>query len=526
MADFVAVLRKTLEGLKDPSEEVRERVYAKARETIRSKLDRMSPKPPKAVIDRQLQALEEAISEVEASYVLNDLDLGNSEIDDDLLLDDIDAAPPKPAPAPAPRHDPGPRVEPALRPEPATRPDPLFRPEPALRREARPDPVIGAGVPPRKPVAPSPVATKQGAQKPDPDFDDDFNEDIDSDADLVGIDEPPPPPGLRGKQTDDDWEDEDEDFAPPRRAKGARTRRFRLMPVLVGLLALLLVGGGAYALWHYRDTLLDLAGSPMTEQPTIEDVIAEDDDSDAPAEPAATAPAEGESRKFTQRLLPDGSEVDPGPAGDEPRIGEGTSVAAASTGAEMPSGQAALPVGQKAIFYEERTASLQGSAEAGEVVWSLVQESPGGGLPPEPAIRAEATIPAKDIQFRMTIRRNADESLPASHIIEMIFLVPDDFEGGAIDNILRVAFKDSEQSPGNPLLGLPAKISDGFFLLALSDSQAETDANTMMMRRLDWLDIPIVYRSGRRALITLEKGAPGARVFEEALSAWANESSG
>src|SRR5690606_25095315 len=108
---------------------------------------------------------------------------------------------------------------------------------------------------------------------------------------------------------------------------------------------------------------------------------------------------------------------------------------------------------------EERTNSLQGSADPGEVLWSLVEESPGGGLPPEPAIRAEASIPAKDLQFRMTIRRNADESLPASHIIEIIFLVPEDFDGGAVDNILRVAFKDSEQAPGNPLLGLPAKIS-------------------------------------------------------------------
>ena len=148
-----------------------------------------------------------------------------------------------------------------------------------------------------------------------------------------------------------------------------------------------------------------------------------------------------------------------------------------------------------------------------------MQESPGGNLPPEPAIRAEATIPGKNVQLRMTIKRNADQSLPASHIIEMIFLTPEGFPGGGIDNILRVAMKGSEQEAGNPLIGIPAKIADGFFLVALNDSKAETDANLTLLRRQAWIDIPVVYKSGRRALFTMEKGIPGDKVFDEALKA-------
>ena len=60
-----------------------------------------------------------------------------------------------------------------------------------------------------------------------------------------------------------------------------------------------------------------------------------------------------------------------------------------------PLPRSGLAVGQKAIFYEERTFAAEGSAEPGSIVWSLVQESPGGNLPPEPAIRAEATIPGR-----------------------------------------------------------------------------------------------------------------------------------
>jgi hypothetical protein len=314
----------------------------------------------------------------------------------------------------------------------------------------------------------------------------------------------------------------------------------------------------------------------------------------APQPAAAPAPAEtaepAETPKFTQRLTPDGKEVDPGPAGGESGVGEGTSVAALTTppvasgqppapaaampppdkaatpgqSAAQPSGDAAptgelpagaaapsdntatpatpggtrtaaaeppaadppLAVAQQAIFYEERTRASPGSAEPGTIVWSLVQESPGNDLPPEPAIRAEATIPGKDVQLRMTIRRNADKTLPASHIIEMIFLTPDGFEGGGIDNILRVAMKTSEQDAGSPLIGIPAKIADGFFLVALNDTKADEDANLTLLRGQDWIDVPVVYKSGRRALLTMEKGIPGDKVFDEALKAWQAKTSG
>jgi len=190
------------------------------------------------------------------------------------------------------------------------------------------------------------------------------------------------------------------------------------------------------------------------------------------------------------------------------------------------SAQTGVAVGQKAIYYEERTNVAQGSAEAGNVVWSLVQESPGGDEPPEPAIRGEVQIPGKDVQLRMTIRRNADETLPASHIIEMIFLTPAGFEGGGIDNLLRIALKKAEQDAGSPLIGIPAKIADGYFLVALNDTKADEDANLSLLRNQEWIDVPVIYKSGRRALLTMEKGMPGGKVFDEAIRAWQAKTAG
>ncbi|TPJ28883.1 hypothetical protein [Mesorhizobium sp. B2-7-2] len=242
----------------------------------------------------------------------------------------------------------------------------------------------------------------------------------------------------------------------------------------------------------------------------------------APATDAAspTPPAAGTTPPAANAATPPVAGATPPAAATTPPAGTTPAAPAPATA------EATVPVGQKAIFYEERTSTQQGTAEPGSIVWSLVQESPGGDLPPEPAIRAEATIPGKNIQLRMTIRRNTDQTLPASHIIEMIFLTPEGFDGGGVDNILRIAMKSSEQDAGSPLIGIPAKIADGFFLVALNDTKADEDANLTLLRGQAWIDVPVVYKTGRRALLTMEKGIPGEKVFDEALKAWAAKTSG
>src|SRR5690606_5019260 len=109
---------------------------------------------------------------------------------------------------------------------------------------------------------------------------------------------------------------------------------------------------------------------------TAEDLTEEEPQEQAAATPEQPAtPAQPGTDKFTQRLLPDGSEVDEGPAGEKPSIGEGTSVATlqqpanaqpaqngngaapANTAEQQPATQqqSGVAVGQRAIFYEERT---------------------------------------------------------------------------------------------------------------------------------------------------------------------------
>lgn len=68
MADFVEVLRKTLDGLNNPPAETRQRVYERARATVVSRLDGMNPPTSAPVREMQLRALDDAVRSVEQSY--------------------------------------------------------------------------------------------------------------------------------------------------------------------------------------------------------------------------------------------------------------------------------------------------------------------------------------------------------------------------------------------------------------------------------------------------------------------------
>ena len=522
MADFVAVLKKTIGGLSNNTPEARERVYQKARDTIAAKLAAMQPQPSKIVIDRQKKALEDAISAVEASFAAPVEP--DDEFDAIFAGTDTKAKPDEATPAP-------------VEPEPEA-PQPEVAQEPKGETSAElaadtddPEMDVAENEAPADAVKEAEATLAAAKTIPDTDSGGGEGEKL---TPVTPVAKPDPvlagaPASASGGQIE----------------HAATNDRRRISGGLIAaVIAVIVVAAAGYGIWLNRDAFVAMIS------PADEVALAPTEDTDeaqpetqtppdeAPAENVAEPAEEGEppvvednKPKFTQRLTADGDEVDAGPAGGEATIGEGTSVAAATqqgnetaagdeANAPAASNDATLPVGQRAIFYEERTTAADSTAEAGATVWSVVQESPGGDLPDEPAIRAEVTVPSKGIRMRMTLRRNADASLPASHIIEMIFLTSDGFEGGGIDNVLRVAMKPTEAAAGNPLIGIPAKIADGYFLIALSNVPEEKELNLQLMRQQSWIDIPIVYKSGRRALVTMERGFPGDRAFVDVLATW------
>lgn len=375
--------------------------------------------------------------------------------------------------------------------------------------------------------------------------------------DLLGFEEAGRAPnGAAASATSNDTEVGTVPAAEPPRPTSYRATpkesRFSTKRLVIGLVIVLLLGGGGYAYWVNREAgnawlsgmiaRLIPAGQEAT-PPAEENAPAGQPDEQFATQDGAASP-EPDSAKFTQRLLADGTERDEGPAGTNSTDAsqEGKSVAAQtevgrpqdteeaqqaspSQAAAEESAQVNLPElsiadGEKMFLYEERLGQSSPTAIPGTVSWSIKEESPGSDAKPEPAIQAQIVVPDRGLTALMTIKRNVDPSLPASHVIEFVFSLPPNFEGGSIEGVQRVSMKRTEQDRGDSLIAVPAKITDDFHMIALNDFAEAAKGNAELLRSRSWIDIPVTYRNGRRALLTLEKGTTGTEVFNKALQAW------
>jgi hypothetical protein len=397
--------------------------------------------------------------------------------------------------------------------------------------------------------------------------------------DLIGYTKDAPASEQKPQKAadEDDFSDLLSPPAKPYRVTPVRKRNYAGM--ILGLLALIIIGGGAYGAWMYRDKLNDLVGGLMPTGSSSSETAQQTPPASAPdnsgtpaqtpaaqpqqsasppAQPQTTTPppADGSSTatKFTQRLLENGSEVDAGPgdAGSLAQNAEGQSVAQlnappadpapaapSANGTTAPPAAGAAPAtpgasaaevpaaaGEKMFLYEERIGQSAPTAIEGTVSWSLQREPGPNGGPAEPVVQGRITVPGRGLTALLTVKKNSDSSLPASHLIEIVFAVPPDFEGGAIDSVLRIAMKQTEQDRGNALVAVPAKITDDFHMIALNDFPDAQRTNLELLRTRNWIDIPLAYRNGRRALLTLQKGPEGVKAFDEAIREWSQNTSG
>lgn len=176
---------------------------------------------------------------------------------------------------------------------------------------------------------------------------------------------------------------------------------------------------------------------------------------------------------------------------------------------------------QRAFLYEES----QGNAQAlqqfeGTVTWKTETVNGGPGQPPDIGIRADIQIPERKIGVSFTLRRNLDQTLPASHTIEISFNLPPDFPYGGISNVPGVRVKQTEQAQGAPLAGLSVRVSPTYFLVGLSAVPVDRQRNLQLLQTRPWIDIPIVYTNNKRAILAFEKGPVGEQAFQDAFSAW------
>jgi uncharacterized caspase-like protein len=181
---------------------------------------------------------------------------------------------------------------------------------------------------------------------------------------------------------------------------------------------------------------------------------------------------------------------------------------------------AGAPVATRAVLYEEDPANPKGLQYAGSVSWHL-ETIKIAGRPDDLAVDADVEVPARKLKMRMSFKRNTDPALPASHTVDLTFVLPPDFAGGGISNVPGLLMKSTEQGRGTPLAGLAVKVTDRSFLVGLSNVAADRTRNSQLMSELAWLDIPMVYANQRRSILAIEKGEAGDAAFKAALAAWA-----
>ena len=119
-----------------------------------------------------------------------------------------------------------------------------------------------------------------------------------------------------------------------------------------------------------------------------------------------------------------------------------------------------------------------------------------------------------------SLRRNTDKGLPATHTVEIMFKLPADFSFGSVSNVPGMLMKQTEFTRGVPLAGLAVKVTPAFYLIGLSNMEADKDRNIQLLNERAWFDIPVVYSNNRRAILAMQKGSPGERAFADAFEAW------
>jgi hypothetical protein len=177
-----------------------------------------------------------------------------------------------------------------------------------------------------------------------------------------------------------------------------------------------------------------------------------------------------------------------------------------------------IGVAQRAVLYEEDPTNPRApKASAGRVTWRIDAVNAGQGQPLETVVRANVEIQEAGLTMTLLIRRNLDNTLPASHTAEIAFTTKPGESGRAIRDVGLLQFKDDFSTRGTPVAGQRITLGENLFVIGLLSTDVQRNADLM---KRGWIDIPILMASGQRAVLTFEKGAPGEQAMSEALRQW------
>ena len=174
------------------------------------------------------------------------------------------------------------------------------------------------------------------------------------------------------------------------------------------------------------------------------------------------------------------------------------------------------------FLFEEVGDRLPEMRVAGKARWQLVKAATEGGLSPLPVVYAELDVPGR-FNARLKFQRSAHESWPATYALDLNFrrrasLFIHDVQGielssGMERRILkttrRVHVKNNQH-----------------FIVDLLDKSEDGQRNVDIIRGAEWVELPIVYDNGMRAVLAISLGSLAKKSFDQAISAWSTRQGG
>jgi hypothetical protein len=224
----------------------------------------------------------------------------------------------------------------------------------------------------------------------------------------------------------------------------------------------------------------------------------------APANPAAPPPAASEPK--ADQPAAQGSAAPPSP------------LAAAAQNPPAASAAPAPSAGRAAMLVASADNPQKPVVSLGSTVWSLIPAAPG--QPATVAVKAEADIPDLKMHAAMTLRKNTDPTLQATHTMDLKFSFADGAPITGFKDVGLPQMRMEDSTAAEALTSVKVKISDTYFLIALAKGDSDTARNLDLMQTRAWFDFPLLLNDDRIAKVVFQKSPEGQAMLEKAFEAW------
>ena len=187
---------------------------------------------------------------------------------------------------------------------------------------------------------------------------------------------------------------------------------------------------------------------------------------------------------------------------------------------ETESGSPTVPspsAGRAAMLIASADNPQKPAVSLGTTVWSLIPAA--ANQPATVGVTAEADIPDLKMHATMTVRKNGDPTLQATHTIDLKFSFANGAPITGFKDVGLPQMRNKNSTAVEALTSVKVKISDTHFLIALAKGEADAARNLDLMKTRSWFDFPLLLNDDRIAKVVFQKSPKGQAMLKKALRA-------